>query len=105
MLPPKPDQRFVSVSLACALNPRRQMAELNKKRPQFAEASFANFNAIVCLLLSLRFAAGGRHGSHFLAVRSLDAGGFALQVAQVIQPCPSNFTFADDFNRADRGRV
>src|SRR6266851_6922022 len=81
------------------------MAELNKKRPQFAEASFANFNAIVCLLLSLRFAAGGRHGGHFLAVRSLDAGGFALQIAQVIQPCPANFTLADDFNRADRGRM
>src|SRR5258708_12216615 len=80
------------------------MEELNKKRPQFAEASFANFNAIVWLLLSLRFAAGGRHGSHFLAVRSLDAGGFALQVAQVIQPCPANFTLADHFNRADRGR-
>src|SRR5260370_4709333 len=81
------------------------MAELNKKRPQFAEASFANFDVTLKLLLSLRFGAGGRHGSHFLAVRSLDAGGFALQAAQVIQPCPANFTFADDFNRADRGRV
>src|SRR5258708_1600621 len=81
------------------------MAELNKKRPQFAEASFANFDVTLKLLLSLRFGAGGRHGSHFLAVRSLDAGGFALQVAQVIQACPANFTLSDDFNRADRWRV
>src|SRR5258708_39269253 len=81
------------------------MEELNKKRPQFAEASFANFNAIVWLLLSLRFAAGGRHGSHFPAVRSLDAGGFALQVAQVIQPSLADFPLAHDVNRADLLRV
>src|SRR5260370_40930428 len=98
MLPPKPDQRFVSVSLACALNPRRQMAELNKKRPQFAGASFANFNAIVCLLLTLPFAAGGRHGSHFLAVPSLFAGGFILQVPPVIHPGPSNLPLALNFH-------
>src|SRR5207302_6659066 len=55
--------------------------------------------------LSLRFSSRGRHGSHFLASRALNAGGFTLQIAQVIQPCPANFTFADDFNRADRGRV
>src|SRR6267142_1828896 len=70
------------------------MAELNKKRPRFAEASFANFNTTPWFLLSLRFAS-----------RALDAGGLALQIAQVIQPCPANFTFANHFNGADRGGV
>src|SRR6267143_519789 len=81
------------------------MAELNKKRPRFAEASLANFNTTPWLFLSLRFAPCGRHGSHFFAPRALDAGGLALQIAQVIQPCPANLTFANHFNRADRGRV
>src|ERR1700736_6281267 len=81
------------------------MAELNKKRPRLAETSLVNFNTPPWLLLSLRFAPRGRHSSHFLASRALDAGGLALQIAQVIQPCPANFTFANHFNRADRGRV
>src|SRR6267378_4126592 len=81
------------------------MAELNKRRPRFAEASFANFNTTPWLLLSLRFAARGRHRRHFFASRALDAGGLALQIAQVIQPCPANFTFANHFNGADRGGV
>src|SRR5260370_41595989 len=45
------------------------------------------------------------HGSHFLASRTLDAGGLALQIAQVIQPRTANFTLADDVNRTDRRRV
>src|SRR5467141_1138665 len=81
------------------------MAELNKKRPQSAEAPLANFNITLWLLLNLRFSSRGRHRSHFLASCALDAGGLALQIAQVIQPCPANFTLADNFNRADGGRV
>src|SRR6266851_3721455 len=98
---------MIHEGLSCwrAGRPRQQMAELNEERPRFAEASFANSNRIVRLFLSLRFGSRGRHSSHFLASRALDAGGFALQIAQVIQPCTANFTLADDFNRADRGRV
>src|SRR5713226_2126588 len=55
--------------------------------------------------LSLCFGSRGRHSRHFLASRALDAGGLALQIAQVIQPCTANFTLANDFDRADGRRV
>src|SRR5437660_5603404 len=56
--------------------------------------------------LNLRLGAGGCHGSNFLLASSaLDAGGFAPQVAQIVQPCPANFTLANHLNRADCRRM
>jgi len=65
----------------------------NKKAPG-NRGFFVNAQAIEKCHLGLRFGTGGRHRSHFLAVGALDARGFALQIAQVIQPCPANFTLA-----------
>src|ERR1700682_2874125 len=55
--------------------------------------------------LSLRLCTGSRGSRHFLAVRALDTGSLALQIAQVIQPRSANFALANHLNRADRGRM
>src|SRR5260370_24711518 len=56
--------------------------------------------------LNLRLGAGSCHGSNsLLASSALDAGGFAPQVAQIVQPCPANFTLANHLDRADGGRM
>src|SRR5258708_39493438 len=81
------------------------MSELKKRSPRFAKASSVNSNTTRGSLLTLRSLARGPHRRHFFASRALDAGGLALQIAQVIQPCPANFTFANHFNGADRGGV
>src|SRR5260370_15233393 len=75
------------------------------KKPRFPGASTYEPMQSKKRGLSLRLGAGGRHSSQFFASRALDTGGLALQIAQVIQPRPANFTLADHFNRADRGRV
>src|SRR5882762_6693256 len=64
-----------------------------------------NVQEIVTECLSLRFGTGCRGSSNFLAVRALDAGGLALQIAQVIQSRPANFALANHLNRADRRRM
>src|SRR2546428_14047580 len=76
----------------------------NEKAP-VARGLFFNASEIENSCLSLRFGSGSRHGRHFLASRALNAGSLALQIAQVIQPRAAYFTLANDFNRADRGRV
>src|SRR5260370_25554048 len=73
------------------------------KKPQSPGASFVDLRGLKYGLLGLRFGAGRRrHCGHFLACRALDAGGLALQIAQVIQPCPANFTFPNHLNRPAR---
>src|SRR5260370_35379944 len=75
------------------------------KKPRFPGASTYEPMQSKKRGLSLRLGAGGRHSSQFFASRALDTGGLALQIAQVIQPRPANYTLANRVNRADRGRV
>src|SRR5712691_1238714 len=78
---------------------------LEKESPGFPEPLPRISEVIETWCLSVVFGACGRRRSHFLAARPLDAGGLALQIAQVIQPRASNFALANDFNRADCWRV
>src|SRR5437660_12914288 len=61
--------------------------------------------------LDLRFGArcgAGRNGGRRLflfASSALDTGGLAPEIAQVIQPCPANFTLPNHLNRADGWRM
>src|SRR6266849_3225271 len=74
------------------------------KKPRF-RGFFANAYGFETRRLSLCFATRRCRCSHFLAVRALDAGCLALQIAQVIQPRPANFALSDHLNRADRRRM
>src|SRR5207249_12144706 len=76
----------------------------NEKAP-VVRGLFFNASEIETSCLSLRFGSGSRHGRHFFASRALDAGSLALQIAQIIQPRPANFTLTHHFNRADGRRV
>src|SRR2546428_4604175 len=76
----------------------------NEKAP-VVRGLFFNASEIENSCLSLRFGSGSRHGRHFFASRALDAGSLALQIAQIIQPRPANFTLTHHFNRADGRRV
>src|SRR6266567_540983 len=75
------------------------------KKPRFSGAFTSERMQSKKRGLSLRVGAGGRHSGQFFASRALDTGGLALQITQVIQPRPANFTLANHFDRTDRGRM
>src|SRR6266852_5979204 len=74
------------------------------KKPR-SRGFFTNVYGFETRRLSLCSATRRCRCSHFLAVRALDTCSLALQIAQVIQPRPTDFALPDHLNRADRRRM
>src|SRR5277367_3700146 len=93
--------------------PKRAHGVLTQKKdgqlPVFL--SYRKMSAIptrLCVTLArLGFGFGGCGGlwDGDYAVGALDAGSFALEVAEIVQAGAADFAFANDVHRADRGRV
>jgi hypothetical protein len=64
---------------------------------------FVWLTSVCCLRFGV--CAGSRSSGHVFAPGTLDAGRFAPEVAEVIEPRAADFAFADHFDRADSGRM